>query len=75
MSRIDHLSKNELIQGLTENRVAIAKAQESLQNIQSGKFFPTDWAARDAFLESTAKLIADLEVEYDKLVQELERRP
>jgi hypothetical protein len=75
MSRFDHLSKKELVQGITENRIAIGKARESLQNIQSGKYFPTHWAARDAFLQSTARMIEDLEVEYEKLVQELERRP
>jgi hypothetical protein len=74
MSRFDHLSKRDLIEGLSENRLASAKAREALEKIQSGKYFPTDWDARAAFLQSTAKLIADLDVEYDKLAQELERR-
>lgn len=75
MSRFDHLSKEEIIQGITENRIAIEKARDSLHKIQSGKYFPTDWTARDAFLQSTAQLIDELEIEYEKLVQELDKRP
>jgi len=55
-------------------QVATVRAGESLQAIQSGKHFPNNWPVRDAFLQSTAKLIEGLDVEFDKLVQELEQR-
>lgn len=74
MGRFNHLSTRDLIKGIRENDQAQIRANDALKTLSKPKTLPHGRAAKEAFIQSTIKVIDALQKEAVELSAELTRR-
>lgn len=74
MGRYSHLSTKDLLKGLSANEQAQIRANDALKTLSKPQTLPHGRAAKDAFIQSTIRVLEALQKEAQELSAELRRR-